>query len=69
LLSHGLTLLSIICIDAVEEEEDEDADLFECPILMREANWKPQFFERQADLRSIVKILVVLDVCILECHL
>jgi hypothetical protein len=32
LLSRGLTLLSIICIDAVEKEEDEDADLFECPI-------------------------------------
>jgi hypothetical protein len=32
LLSRWLTLSPIIFIDAVDEEEEEDADLFECPI-------------------------------------
>jgi hypothetical protein len=36
---------------------------------MREADWKAQFLERLVYLMSIVKILVVLDVCILVCHL
>jgi hypothetical protein len=37
--------------------------------MMREADWKPQFLERLTYLMLIVKILVVLDVCILVCHL
>jgi vacuolar-type H+-ATPase subunit I/STV1 len=37
--------------------------------MMREVDWKSQFLERLVYLMSIVKILVVLDVCILICHL
>jgi hypothetical protein len=38
LLSRGLTLPPIIFIDAVEEEEEEDADLFEC-LIYDECGW------------------------------
>jgi hypothetical protein len=34
-----------------------------------EADWGPQFLEELVYLVSIVEILVVLDVCILVCHL
>jgi hypothetical protein len=38
--------------------------------MTKEANWKPQFFfEELVYLMLIVEILVVLDVCILVCHL
>jgi len=37
--------------------------------MTREADWGPQFLEELVYLVSKVEILVVLDVCILVCHL
>jgi len=37
--------------------------------ITREADWRPQFLEGLVYLMLIVKILVVLDVYILVCHL
>jgi hypothetical protein len=48
LLSRGLTLLPIIFIDVVEEEE-EDVDLYDCPIY-DEWDWLESSIFRKADL-------------------
>jgi hypothetical protein len=53
LRSRGLTLPPILFIDAVEEETDEDANLFECSIYNERGWLKASFFFEKTDILEV----------------